>query len=161
MEGNDSGSTDPRVVGGVKLAVDVPPNAREALKRSPKTLPKPRERARSFAAGLGSQATEAKEKLRGIVNQSTVSKQSDANQWKSKALDFHDLVVQEVERLLHTVEDKEAADKANDTLKRARVSPGARSKMNPERFIKQAEQVVTLLQRIQLQHPAVLQPPPM
>lgn len=159
MEESESGSSDPRVFGGVKIAIDVPANAREALKRSPKTLPKPlgpRERASTFATGLRSPLKQAKEEQPGP----TATKQSDIGQWKTKALIFYEQIVQEVERLLRTVEDKEAADKANETLKRAMIPQGSRSKANPESFSKQAEQVVTLLQRIQLQHPPLLRPPP-
>ena len=156
----EESESDPRVFGGVKIAVDVPANAREALKRSPKTLPKPRERASTISTGLRSPLKQAKEEKPGVVSRPTVAKLSDTGQWKTKALIFYDQIVQEVERLLQTVEDKEAADKASDILKRARIPQGSRSKTNPENFSKQAEQVVTLLQRMQLQHPLLLRPPP-
>ena len=148
--------------GGIKIPVDVPPNAREALKPSPKVLPKPRERARSVAAGSALANHAQGEQNRVIKSPAAVlvAKKSDANQWKTKALNFHDQIAQEVERLVQTIEDKEAASKALDTLKKARIPQGTRSMMNPEKFFEKAEQIVTLLQRIQLQHPPLLQPPP-
>ena len=48
MEDTDHSSI---IKGGIKIPVDVPPDAWEALKPSPKVLPKPREHARSVAAG--------------------------------------------------------------------------------------------------------------
>ena len=140
----------------------MPPNARNALKPSPKILPKPRERARSFAIGSAS-ANRAQGEQSGVVKPSTatvVTNQSDASQWKTKALNFHDQIAREVERLVQTVEDKEAANKAIDALKKARIPQGNRRMVNPEKFLGKADQVVTLLQRIQLQHPPILQPPP-
>ena len=160
MEDTNQSST---IKGRIKFPVDVPPNAQEALKPSPKVLPKRRERARIVAAGSalanyaqGEQSVDMKSPAATLA-----SKTSDTNQWKTKALNFHDQIAQEVERLVLTVEDKEAASKAIDTLKKARIPQGNRRMMNPEKFSKKAEQVVTLLQRIQLQHPPVLQPPPM
>ena len=161
MEEKGADSRDPRAFGGVKVGVDVPLNARKALKPSPKTLPKPRERARSVIEVLGSPVNKAAVGERSRVGSlSTAVKPTAVNEWKIKALNYHDQVVHEVERLLQYVEDKEAADKARDILQNARIPPGNRYKTSPEKFLKQAEQVVTILQRIQLQHPPVLQPPP-
>ena len=89
-----------------------------------------------------------------------VAKKSDVEQWKTKALNFHDQVAQEVERLVQIIEDKGAAIKAIDTLKKAQIPQRNRRMMDPEKFFEKAERVVTLLQRLQLQHPPVLQPPP-
>lgn len=156
-------STHSPIKGGIKIPVDVPPNAREALKPSPKVLPKPtRERAHSVAASSPS-ASRAQGEQNGIVKSpvtALVANKSDASQWKTKALNIHDKIAREVERLVQTVEDKEAANKAIDILKKARITQGNRRMTNPEVFFEKAEQVVTLLQRIQFQHPPVLQPPP-
>ena len=162
----NSSSTDSPIKGGVKIPVDVPPNAREALKPSPKVLPKPRERAHTcsvhVAAGSAS-ANRTQGEQNGVMKSpaaALATKKSDASQWKTKALNFLDHVAQEVERLVQAVEDKEAASKATDTLNKARIPQGNRRMMDPEKFFKKADQVVTLLQRIQFQHPPVLQPPP-
>lgn len=162
MEDTNRSSIDSPIKGGIKIPVDVPPNAREALKPSPTVLPKPRERSRSVAAGSAS-ANRAQGEQNGVIKSPSAAlaaKKSDASQWKMKALNFHDQIAQEVERLIQTVGNKEAAGKALDTLKNARIPQGTRSMMNPEKFFEKAEQVVTLLQRIQLQHPPLLQPPP-
>jgi hypothetical protein len=151
------------IKGGIKTPVDVPPNARETLKPSPKISPKPRERANSVAAGPASPNRDQGGQngvTKSLVAALAATKKSDAQQWKTKALKYHAQVVQEIERLIQTVEDKEAANKAIDTLKWARIPQGNLMAMNVEKFFEKAEQVVTLLQRIQLQHPPVLQPPP-
>lgn len=129
--------------------------AGKALKTPPKSLPKPtsRERSRSSAGFIDTQS---------LKKPSLVGKgiKSDANEWKMRALNFHDQVVKEVERLIQNVEDKEVLNKACDLLKKVQVPLKSRNKLTPEKFVEKTEPVVTLLQRIELQHPAVLRPPP-
>ena len=150
---------DPPVKGGIRIPVVVPINARERLKNSPKTMPKPRERAHSFATPDRTVKNERSGNVQ-LSPLAAAAKQSDASQWKTNALNFHEQVAVEVERLVRTVEDKEAANKASGALSQARIPHGSRNKINPERFSQKAEQVVTLLQRIHLEHPIHLHPPP-
>jgi transaldolase len=99
--------------------------------------------------------------VQSLVKPSSIAKSAkhdEASEWRRKALDFHEQVHQEIERLICMAEDTE---KENVTLKQARISPGNRSKITPEMFSRKAEPVVTLLQRMQLQQPPIFQPPPM
>ena len=120
----------------------------------PETLPKPRGRSNTMStSGRNVESTP-------LVKPSSVTKHSDISGWKTNALNFHDQVLQEVERLIKTVEDEATAKKACDTLKRARIPHGNHHKMTPETFLDKAQQTVALLKRIELPGPAVLQPPP-
>lgn len=123
----------------------------------PKTLPKPRGRSNTMGtSGSGTAAIDTPQ----LVKPSSVTKHSDTGGWKTNALDFHDQVLQEVERLIQTVEDKTTAKKACDTLKQARIPHGNRRKMTPENFLEKSKQIVTVIKRIELSGPTILRPPP-
>lgn len=136
----------------VTRMLNAPADARESLKPpAPKVLPRPRSHT---ASGSGMPGI-AKNVLKSI------SKHGDANhEWQAKALDYHDQVVQQVERLTQTVGDEATVKKTRNTLKQARISQGNRSKVTPENFWMKAESVMAILQRIELQQPPVLQLPP-
>ena len=93
-----------------------------------------------------------------LAKPSSVTKHSDISRWKENALDLHNQVLQEIERLIKAVEDEATAKKACDT---AWISHENSRKMTPETFLDKAQQIVTLLKRIELPGSAVLQLTPM
>lgn len=98
--------------------------------------------------------------MREGLKPSSISKLNDTSGWQANALKFHDQVLHEIERLIQNLKDKASADQARDALKKAQIPHGQRNKVTPEKFLAKAEQAVTILQRIELQGTAVLQPPP-
>ena len=88
------------------------------------------------------------------------SSHTNADGWKKNALDFLEQIFQEVKRLIQIVEDEATSKKARDILRQAWIPHANRQEMTPEKFLEKAQQVVALLQRVELPHPAVPRPPP-
>ena len=111
----------------------------------PKVSRKPnRERSSSVTVGLLKPSAFTRAKIGG---------------WQAIALNFHDQVFHEVERLIKKIDVETNAIRASDLLKQAQIPSGNRGKMTPEGYTKKTEHLVTLLQRLAPQQ-VILQAPP-
>ncbi len=111
----------------------------------PKVMPKPtRERSKTLSSGF---------KL------PLISKSVKTGSWKENALEFHGQISTEIERLIQKMDDQNKATEAHAMLEKAQLS-SSRVRVTPESFMKKAELLVTLLQRISTEKVTLQDPLP-
>ena len=121
------------------------------VKTPPPTKPKPRSRSFSVSPASGQgKLSELKAAITG--------KRDKATQWQMKATEFYERILQQIERLLQTVKDEGTVKQVRTSLQSLHFS--SRSKLNPDQFWAKAEELLNLLQRIELQQPPIVNPPP-
>ena len=99
----------------------------------PKVAPKPiRERSKTLSGGF---------------KPPLISKPVKTESWQENALEFHGQISTEIERLSQKIDDQNKAKEACAMLEKAQLTSN-RIRMTPESFMKKAELLVTLLQRI-------------
>ena len=121
-------------------------------KTPPPIATKPKTRSSSFSV---SPASRKPSELKAAIT----GKRDKATQWQMKATEFYERIIKQIERLLQSIKDEGTVKQVSGDLKSLHFS--SRSKLSPDQFWAKAEEVLNLLQRIELQQPPIVNPPPM